>query len=389
MAGRLRVLVALVRQRPLASVGRRAPRQRCHSCEAQEDQAHMHYLHTGITKASGDRLVLHGALYRLDSHMNANVETLFPDQDSIHDSIAELIPGPNNPTPMVRLGRRFNPQADFDLIVKLEGMNPFGSIKDRTAAFMLGGLQLGEDQSLVEPSAGNTGIALAALANAQGNPIEIAVPEGVPEEKKALLRFLGAELIEVEDELCPIYPSEGARGVVKSMVESEAYDGKYVSPNQYESKLNVAAHYHTTGPEIWKQTGGRIDYFFAGVGTGGTITGVGRYLKERNPNIRIIGVEPANRHHKLSGLKRVTGLPEEHFPEILDRSVVDEFVSVSDEDAFAAGIRVARSDGVMVGPTTGALLHAATEWGKTNKGTAVVISGDNAAKYVSAYADYL
>ena len=321
--------------------------------------------------------------------MNANVETLFPDQDSIHDSIAELIPGPNNPTPMVRLGRRFNPQADFDLIVKLEGMNPFGSIKDRTAAFMLGGLQLSEEQSLVEPSAGNTGIALAALANAQGKPIEIAIPEGVPEEKKALLRFLGAELIEVEDELCPIYPSEGARGVVKSMVESEAYDGKYVSPNQYESALNVAAHYHTTGPEIWKQTGGRIDYFFAGVGTGGTITGVGRYLKERNPNIRIIGVEPASRHHKLSGLKRVTGLPEEHFPEILDRSVVDEFVSVSDDDAFAAGIRVARSDGVMVGPTTGALLHAATEWGKTNTGTAVVISGDNAAKYVSAYADYL
>ena len=321
--------------------------------------------------------------------MNANVETLFPDQDSIHDSIAELIPGPNTPTPMVRLGRRFNPHADFDLIVKLEGMNPFGSIKDRTASFMLGGLQLSKDQSLVEPSAGNTGIALAALANAQGHPIEIAVPEGVPEEKKALLRFLGAELIEVEDELCPIYPSEGARGVVKSMVESEAYDGKYVSPNQYESELNVAAHYHTTGPEIWKQTGGRIDYFFAGVGTGGTITGVGRYLKERNPNIRIIGVEPASRHHKLSGLKRVTGLPEEHFPAILDRNVVDEFVSVTDDEAFAAGIRVARSDGVMVGPTTGALLHAATEWGNTNKGIAVVISGDNAAKYVSAYADYL
>jgi len=254
---------------------------------------------------------------------------------------------------------------------------------------MLGGLQLSEDQSLVEPSAGNTGIALAALANAQGNPIEIAVPEGVPEEKKALLRFLGAELIEVEDELCPIYPSEGARGVVKSMVESAAYDGKYVSPNQYESELNVAAHYHTTGPEIWKQTGGRIDYFFAGVGTGGTITGVGRYLKERNPNIKIIGVEPASRHHKLSGLKRVTGLPEEHFPAILDRNVVDEFVSVTDDEAFAAGIRVARSDGVMVGPTTGALLHAATEWGNTHKGTAVVISGDNAAKYVSAYAEYL
>ena len=321
--------------------------------------------------------------------MNANVDTLFPDQTEVYDSIVDLIPGPNNPTPMVRIGERFNPYPDFELLVKLEGMNPFGSIKDRTAMFMLNGLQLTADQSLVEPSAGNTGIALAALANAQGTPIEIAVPDGVPEEKKALLRFLGAELIEVEDELCPIYPSEGARGVVKSMVESEAYGGKYVSPNQYESELNVAAHYHTTGPEIWRQTAGRLDYFFAGIGTGGTITGVGRYLKERNPNIRIIGVEPAVRHHKLSGLKRVTGLPEEHFPKILDKDIIDEYLSVTDEDAYKAGIRVARSDGVMVGPTTGALLHVATEWAADHKGTAVVISGDNAAKYVSAYAEYL
>lgn len=321
--------------------------------------------------------------------MNANVEKLFPDQDPIYDSIVDLIPGPNNPTPIVRLGERFNPHAGFELLVKLEGMNPFGSIKDRTAWFMLNGLNLEGDQSLVEPSAGNTGIALAALANAQGTPIEIAVPDGAPEEKKALLRFLGAELIEVEDELCPIYPSEGARGVVKSMVESEAYGGKYVSPNQYESELNVAAHYHTTGPEIWRQTNGRIDYFLAGIGTGGTITGVGRYLKERNPNIRIIGVEPAQRHHKLSGLKRVTGLPDEHFPRILDKDVIDDYISVTDDDAFTAGIKVARTDGVMVGPTTGALLHAAATLGETNKGTAVVISGDSAAKYVSAYAEYL
>ncbi len=321
--------------------------------------------------------------------MNANVETLFSRDEEILDSVVDLIPGPDNPTPVVRLGARFNPHTDFELLVKLEGMNPFGSIKDRTAWFMLKDLALKEGQSLVEPSAGNTGIALAALANAQGIPIEIAVPEGVPEEKKQQLRFLGAEVIEVEDELCPIYPSEGARGVVRSMVESEALGGRYVSPNQYESELNVAAHYHTTGPEIWKQTGGRIDYFFASVGTGGTITGVGRYLKERNPNIRVFAVEPAERHHKLSGLKRVTGLPEEHFPAILDRDVIDDYISVTDDDAFAAGIRVARTDGVLVGPTTGAVLHAASEWGRNNPGRAVVISADNAAKYLSAYANYL
>ncbi|MDH3576965.1 MAG: PLP-dependent cysteine synthase family protein [Gammaproteobacteria bacterium] len=321
--------------------------------------------------------------------MNARVEELYRYDEQVFDSIADLIPSPENPTPMLRLGERFNPHADYELLLKLEGMNPFGSIKDRTALYMLQGLHLKEGQSLVEPSAGNTGIALAALANARNTPIEIALPEGAPEEKKALLRFLGAEVIEVEDELCPIFPSEGARGVVKSMVESDAFDGRYVSPNQYESELNVAAHYHSTGPEIWRQTGGNIDYFFASIGTGGTITGVGRYLKEMNPAIKIIGVEPADRQHHLSGLKRITGLPDEYFPKILDRNLLDDLISVSDEDAFRAGIKVARTDGAMVGPTTGAVLHAAIEMGATNKGRAVLISADNATKYISAYAKYL
>lgn len=321
--------------------------------------------------------------------MNARVEELYRYDEQVFDSIADLIPSPDNPTPMLRLGERFNPHADYEVLLKLEGMNPFGSIKDRTALYMLQGLHLKEGQSLVEPSAGNTGIALAALANARNTPIEIALPEGAPEEKKALLRFLGAELLEVEDELCPIFPSEGARGVVKSMVESEAFDGKYVSPNQYESELNVAAHYHTTGPEIWRQTGGNVDYFFASIGTGGTITGVGRYLKEMNPAIKIIGVEPASRQHHLSGLKRITGLPDEYFPTILDRDLLDDLISVSDDDAFRAGIKVVRTDGAMVGPTTGAVLHAAIEMGAANKGRAVLISADSATKYISAYAKYL
>jgi len=307
----------------------------------------------------------------------------------VYDSIVDLAPGPDNPTPMVRLSRRINPHPDLEVLVKLEGMNPFGSIKDRTALYMLNGLQLGPDQALVEPSAGNTGIALAAMANARNLPIEIAVPEGTPEEKKALLRFLGAELIEVEDELCPLFPTEGARGVVKSMVESAAYGGRYVSPNQYENELNVEAHYRTTGPEIWQQTGGRIDTFIAGIGTGGTISGVGRYLKEQNPDIRIIGVEPASRQHSLSGLKRITGLPDEHYPKILDPDLLEGLVSVTDEEAFAAGIEVARRDGIMVGPTTGAVLHAALYGDTPKTGRTVIISADNAAKYVSAYARFL
>ncbi len=321
--------------------------------------------------------------------MNARAEALFQDDSQVFDSIADLIPSPDNPTPMLRLGERFNPHADYEVLLKLEGMNPFGSIKDRTAHFMLKGLQLQEGQALAEASAGNTGIALAALANARNIPIEIAVPEGVPEAKKAMLRFLGAELIEVDDELCPIFPTEGARGVIKSMVESEAYDGKYVSPNQYESQLNVAAHYHTTGPEIWRQTAGNIDYFFASIGTGGTISGVGQYLKKMKPSIKIIGVEPANRHHNLSGLKRITGLPEEHYPKILDPDLLDDVISVTDDDAYAAGIQVARTDGALVGPTTGAVLHAAMQFGATNKGRAVLISADTAEKYIESYAKYL
>jgi cysteine synthase len=307
----------------------------------------------------------------------------------VYDSIVDLAPNPDNPTPMVRISRRLNPHPDYEVLVKLEGMNPFGSIKDRTALYMLNGLQLAPDQALVEPSAGNTGIALAAMANARNLPIEIAVPDGTPEEKKALLRFLGAELIEVEDELCPLFPTEGARGVVKSMVESEAYGGRYVSPNQYENELNVEAHYRSTGPEIWQQTGGRIDTFIAGIGTGGTISGVGRYLKEQNPDIRVIGVEPASRQHSLSGLKRITGLPDEHYPKILDPELLDGLVSVTDEEAFTAAIELARRDGIMVGPTTGAVLHAALHGDTPKSGRTVIVSADNAAKYVSAYANFL
>ena len=329
----------------------------------------------------------------MSAQLHENVVDLHdtPDQHESHvyDSIVELAPSPDNPTPMVRLSERSNPHADYDVLLKLEGMNPFGSIKDRAALHMLRGLQVKADQILVEPSAGNTGVALAAMANAQDIPIEIAVPDGAPEEQKTLLRILGAELIEVDDELCPVFPSEGARGVVKSMVESEAYGGKYVSPNQYESELNVEAHYRTTGPEIWKQTNGEIDYFFAGIGTGGTISGVGRYLKEQNPNIKIIGVEPANRQHRLSGLKRITGLPDEHYPKILDPNLLDGLISVSDEAAFNTGIEIARKEGIMVGPTTGAVLHAALHSDLPKNGKAVLISADNAVKYINAYSDFL
>jgi cysteine synthase len=307
----------------------------------------------------------------------------------VYDSIVDLIPNPENPTPMVRLGPAFNTHTGMELLLKLEGFNPFGSIKDRTALYLMKNLQLRADQVLAEPSAGNTGIALAALANSRGIPIEIAVPEGTPEEKKVLLRLLGVELLEVDDELCPLFPTEGARGVVKSMVESPAYGGKYVSPNQYDNIQGVEAHYRTTGPEIWNQTEGKIDYFFGTFGTCGTITGVAKYLKEQNPDVCIIGVEPATPQHRLSGVKNITSLPAEYEPSILDRSLIDEIIAVEDKDAFETGISLARTQGIMVGPTTGAMLYAALKVDASHQGLAVVISPDNASKYATDYARYL
>jgi len=305
----------------------------------------------------------------------------------VYSDITQLIANPENPTPLVRLNR-VNQNSDFQIYLKLERYNPFGSIKDRIVCEMLKALEIG-DRTVVEPSSGNTGIALACVANAWGIPIEIAVPQGIPEEKKAMLRFLGVTLREADDALCPLFPTEGARGLVNALIESPATKSSYVSPNQYENELNVQAHYRTTGPEIWKQTRGKIDYFFAGFGTCGTITGVGRYLKERNPKIRIIGVEPTSSTHKLPGMKRITGLGEEFIPKILDRAVIDETVEVTDENAYKAAIKLARRDGIPVGPTTGAILHVALEYAESNKGLAVVISPDDAFKYASFYQNIL
>ncbi len=305
----------------------------------------------------------------------------------VYSDITQLIASPENPTPLVRLNR-LNPNKGFSLYLKLERYNPFGSVKDRIAVEMLRGLEIG-DKTVVEPSSGNTGIAIACVANAWGIPVEIAVPERIPDEKKVMLKLLGVKVTEADDALCPLFPTEGARGLVNALIKSPATKDKYVSPNQYENELNVQAHYRATGPEIWQQTQGKITHFFAGYGTCGTITGVGRYLKEQNPKIRVIGVEPSSPNHKLPGLKRITGLDEEFIPKILDRSVIDETVDVDDDDAYRTAIDLARKDGIPVGPTTGAILAVALEYAKANKGLAVVISPDDAFKYTSFYQSFL
>jgi cysteine synthase A/cysteine synthase B len=310
-------------------------------------------------------------------------------QKRVYESIVELIANPENPTPMVRIGKRVNSEKDFTIYLKLERYNPFGSVKDRIALSMLQGAEINEGQSVVEPSSGNTGIALVALANAKGIPIEIAVPERIPEEKKIILRLLGVRTLwEADDKLCPMFPNEGARGLVSAIMRSKGGE-KYVNPNQYENDLNVQAHYRTTGPEIWEQTEGQIDYFFAGFGTCGTITGVGRYLKERKPGVKIVGIEPARTEHSLPGMKRISDLAEDLVPKILDRTVIDDILAVDDEDAYQTGIRLAREEGILVGPTTGAILYASLQYAKECKGIAVAISPDDAFKYISFYEPYV
>ena len=305
----------------------------------------------------------------------------------VYSDITQLIASPENPTPLVRLNKA-NPNEDFSIYLKLERCNPFGSVKDRIVIEMLKSLKI-DGQKLVEPSSGNTGIALTGIANSLGIPVEIAVPEGIPEEKKIVLRLLGAKLWETDDALCPRFPSEGARGLVDSLLKSPATKDSYVSPNQYENELNVRAHYRTTGPEIWNQTQGKITHFFAAFGTCGTITGVGRYLKEQNPEVQIIAVEPVSPDHKLPGMKRITGLDDQYIPRILDNSVIDGREEVTDEAAYRTAIKLARKDGILVGPTTGAILHIALRYAKSNSGLAVVISPDDAFKYVSFYKEFL
>ncbi len=305
-----------------------------------------------------------------------------------YDDIRELVGSTANPTPLVKVNRVISPGA-FELYLKLEWFNPFGSIKDRAALFMLRAMEeRGElnGKELVEPTSGNTGIALAALAAIMGKKLTVTVPEGVPEEKKVILRMLGAEVWATPDDLCPVdHPKDGAIALAHSFARSEAAKGRYAMPNQYENSDNVRAHYETTGPEIWSQAEGQVRFFFAGFGTCGTITGVGRYLKERNRDIQVIAIEP-QKGHKLPGLKN---MDESKEPPILDRSVIDHVIRVNDEPAYAMTKRLFREEGLIVGPSTGAIVHAAAEFGVGREGVAVGISPDSGFKYASFFAEVL
>ncbi|MCL5966747.1 MAG: PLP-dependent cysteine synthase family protein [Deltaproteobacteria bacterium] len=306
----------------------------------------------------------------------------------VFDDVSQLIGSRENPTPLVRLSR-VAPEGSGTIYAKLEWMNPFGSIKDRTALYLLKGLaerRALDGKKIVEPTSGNTGIAISALANLLGVPCTITIPSGAPEEKIALLRLLGAEVWPTPDDLCPIdHPKDGAIALARSFVTGEGTKDLYVMPNQYENPDNVKAHYETTGPEIWEQTEGRVTHFFAGYGTCGTITGVAKYLKEKNPAVRVIAIEP-QKGHRIPGLKN---FEESRKPGILDESLVDKAVQVPDAPAYETAIRLAREESLLVGPSTGAIVRAALDEELPPDAVAVCISPDNAFKYTSFFLDYV
>jgi S-sulfo-L-cysteine synthase (O-acetyl-L-serine-dependent) len=297
--------------------------------------------------------------------------------------IRDLLPNVDNPTPLVRLNH-----VAPNTYLKLEWMNPFGSVKDRAAAYLLAGLfERGEleGRDLVEASSGNTAIALAALAALAGKRLTVTIPDGVPEEKKVMLRMLGAEVWETPDDLCPIdHPKDGAIALARSLAASEG-GSRYAMANQYENEDNVRAHYETTGPEIWRQTEGRVRFFVAGLGTTGTITGTGRYLKEMDPSIRVIAIEP-EAGHRLPGLKSFSEARE---PGILDWGVIDDVIKVDDDSAYGMTKRLHREEGLIVGPSTGAVVSVLSGLADVDHQVAVGISPDSGSKYSSYFTDIL
>ena len=304
-----------------------------------------------------------------------------------YESLAEMIGDAENPTPLVGL-RRMAPDG-VALYVKLEWMNPFGSVKDRAAKWMIDEMvRRGElaGRTVLEPTSGNTGIALAGICALDEQPMTAVVPQGMPTEKSVLMRALGAEVAQTPESATPVrHPMDVAMDVALEMLgESE----RYVMPNQYDNPDNARAHYETTGPEIWAQTGGAIRYFFAGIGTGGTVSGVGRYLKERDPSIKVVGIEPVS-GHRISGLKN---LEETAVPAILDRSVIDEIVHVDDAETRECARRLHAEEALLAGSSTAACIVGALRWLHDNdaRGVAVAIAPDSsqkAASYLRAILD--
>ena len=272
------------------------------------------------------------------------------------------------------------------ILAKLEYFNPAGSVKDRIAKKMIDDAeaagQLKPGSVIIEPTSGNTGIGLASVAAARGYRIIIVMPETMSVERRQLMKAYGAELV----------LTEGAKGMKGAIAKADALAKEIPNsfvPGQFVNPSNPKAHIETTGPEIYEDTDGKVDYFVAGVGTGGTVTGVGQYLKRKVPSVKVVAVEPASSpvlSQGVAGAHKIQGIGAGFVPDVLDTKVYDEIIPVSNEDAFADGRLVGRKEGVLVGISSGAALHAAVELAKRpeNEGkTIVVLFPDTGDRYLS------
>lgn len=290
-------------------------------------------------------------------------------------------------TPLVRVNNLIKKdELKADVLAKLEYFNPAGSVKDRIAKEMiLDALDKGlinENTTLIEPTSGNTGIGLSAVATALNLKIIITMPETMSVERRNLMKAYGAELV-----LTP--GSEGMKGAIAKAKELSSQIENSFIPGQFENPANPTAHYKTTGPEIYEQTEGKVDIFVAGVGTGGTISGIGKYLKEKNPEVKVVAVEPASSpvlSTGKGGAHKIQGIGAGFVPETLDTKIYDEIITVENEDAFATGKEMAKTEGILVGISSGAALYAAKELAKREENagkTIVVLLPDGGDRYLS------
>jgi cysteine synthase/rhodanese-related sulfurtransferase len=307
-------------------------------------------------------------------------------QKRVYESMLELLPDAENPTPLVRL-HRVSPFKHTKVYAKLEWYNPFGAVKDRVAANMIRDAEergtLSDRRRLVEPTSGNTGMGLAMIANAKGYTMTATVSKEIPSEKRAALRLFGAEVMELADDLCPAPGApEGAIALAAEIAERPGYH----QLNQYKNAANPDAHFRTTGPEIWRQTDGKVTHFVAGLGTCGTITGTGRFLKERAKATRVLGVHPAE-GHDIPGVRSLRQLKQ---TELFAPGEYDGLVEIDNEAAFRMALRLNREESIIAGPSSGMALAGAFRIVPDEPGlVCVVIFPDNAFKYTASMEKHL
>jgi cysteine synthase B len=292
-------------------------------------------------------------------------------------------------TPLIELSSFSTKNVKF--YAKLEWYNPFGSVKDRAAYWMIKDAEkkdrLKKDKSvIIEPTSGNTGIALAGIATSLGYRVEIVIPEKVSEETKQILRNLGASIHETSDDLCPRVGAGTDQSIALAKAIAKPRPDVYYMPNQYENDANYMAHYESTGPEIWAQTNGKVSHFFTGCGTGGTITGVATYLKERNKDVKIVAIQ-AQQNHLLQGLRN---FEESAMPDLFKRrqEVVDYWITATNKDSFDMVRALAMRENLLVGPSSGSVMASMVEMANgIQDGVFVGLFADDGRKFKSLYVE--